>query len=74
MLQSAAGAPVAMSIPLRDETNSKTNTDMCPSVPVLARKSAERDTFAHICLTNDFGDRTGMSKTVFRFYHATSQM
>ena len=40
---------------------------MCLSVPVLARKSVERVTFTHICLTNDFGDRTRMSEIVFRF-------
>lgn len=37
---------------------------MCPSVSVFTRKSAERDTFAHICLTNEISDRTRMSSVI----------
>lgn len=37
---------------------------MCPSVSVFTRKNAKWDTFAHICLTNEIGDRTRMSSVI----------
>jgi hypothetical protein len=41
------------------------NTHMCPSISVLTCKSAKRNAFVRIGLTNHIGDRSSVSSTLF---------
>jgi len=47
---------------------------MCPSIPVLTGKSAERNTLMLICSMDDLSDGTSMSATVLSLYLKTKKV